>query len=61
MIKNMVKVPILGVMVVNIQGNGQMVNSMVKVYIDMQMDIVEQVFGMRVREQCGLTSEFYLK
>lgn len=61
MIKSMVKGPILGVMVVNIQGNGQMVNSMVKVYIDMQMDIVEQVFGMRVREQCGLTSEFYLK
>ena len=51
----MAKVFILGAMVASTVVSGLMVNNMVKESIVMLTVIVEQVFGMRVKEQCGLT------
>jgi len=55
MIKRKVRVFTHGVMEDNTAVNGKMVNNMDKEYIDMRMVIVGQVFGTKVKEQCGLT------
>ena len=45
-----------GAMEDNTAVNGKMVNNMDKEYIDMRMVTVGQVFGTKVKEQCGLTN-----
>ena len=58
MIKSMDLVNTLGRMVVNTRVPGKMGSSMVKEFISMLMDIVEQVFGSMGREPLGsITNE----
>jgi hypothetical protein len=60
MIRKKVKVFIVGVMEDNIVDSGRMENNMDKAFIETQMALRGQDYGMKVRELCGWTNNEFI-